>query len=148
MLRSIGECLMPTDRQTAIAHLQMLQAIIARMAESSRHVKTWTITLFAAVAFVSLEFQNAAYTVGAGIVVIGFIIDAYYVAMEKAYRAKFNCHAKRIRKDIPLGEDLFDLSPGNASPFFAGALVSPGTWPVYALLAVAALALALQPFYP
>ncbi len=137
---------MPTDRQTAVAHLQMLQAIIARMADSSRHVKTWTITLFAAVAVTSLEFQNAAYTVGAGIVVVGFIIDAYYVAMERAYRAKFNCHASRLRKDIPLGDALFDLSPGNASRFFPGALVSPGTWPVYALLAVAALALALRPF--
>ena len=145
MLRSIGECLMPTDRQTAIAHLQMLQAIIAHMAESSRHVKTWTVTLFAAVAIISLEFRDTAYIVGVGIVVVGFIIDAYYVAMEKAYRAKFNRHADRIRKDTPLGEDLFDLSPGNASPFFAGALVSPGTWPIYALLAIAATAAILLP---
>lgn len=139
---------MPTDRQTAVAHLQMLQAIISRMAESSRHVKTWTITLFAAVAFISLEFHNAACTVGAGIVLVGFIIDANYMAMEKAYRAKFNRHADLIRKDIPLGKDLFDVSPDNVFPFLASALVSPGTWPVYALLAIAALALALQPFYP
>lgn len=72
-------------------HLQMLQDVINRMASNSANAKTWCITLVSAIIILAADKENPQvieYTLLP--VIMFYILDVYYLAYEKAFRALYN----------------------------------------------------------
>jgi len=72
-------------------HLQMIQAIIDRMGRNSFLLKGWTVTLVAALIGLAAAGSNADLALIAAVVSLVFgLLDAYYLAVERNYRALYN----------------------------------------------------------
>lgn len=72
-------------------HLQMYQSIIARMASNSSAVKTWCVTLVAALlVLVSERDSEISIFITFIPIALFFILDTYYLSMEKRFRSAYN----------------------------------------------------------
>jgi hypothetical protein len=66
-----------------IAHLQMIQAIITRMASNSFLIRGWTVTLVAATFALAAKDADGRYILVAyGPTVMFWLLDGYYLAQE------------------------------------------------------------------
>ena len=72
-------------------HLQFLQGAIARMAQNSANLKTWTVTITAALFVLSAKDANGLYvTIAVLPISIFWMLDAYYLHQERCFRALYN----------------------------------------------------------
>jgi hypothetical protein len=83
--------LAPADNPAVMAHINLLQGIINRLAGNSSSCKTWCLTLVAALLSLSGATHVPAIVTVAlvPIVVFGFM-DTMYLAQERAYRDLYN----------------------------------------------------------
>lgn len=71
-------------------HLEFLQAIISRMASNSASLKTWAVTLTAALFALAAKDANARYVLVALLpIVVFWCLDAYYLRQERCFRALY-----------------------------------------------------------
>jgi hypothetical protein len=132
--------LAPAESPAVIAHLNMLQGIITRLAGNSAQCKTWCITIVAAVVAFAGALKNEKIVALAIIplAIFGFL-DAAYLANEKAYRDLYNRLAAKIRDGTYRLADCFVLSAPTDASHHIWAHVSWSVWPVYLGLIVAYL---------
>ena len=105
-----------------IAHLNMLQAIIARLAGNSAQCKTWCVAIISALFGLAgaTKSRSIAETAIIPILVFGFV-DAAYLANEKAYRDLYNAIAAKIRGRSYGLADFANLSgPHRCRPLYLG----------------------------
>src|SRR4051812_1017260 len=97
-------------------HLEFLQAAIARMAGNSFLLKGWSITLAAAILGLAVKEGGADFAlIGLLTVLVFAVVDAYYLALERGFRARFKTVAKTyVEGRVP----DFEMSPN----FTVGAL--------------------------
>jgi hypothetical protein len=80
--------------------LKMIQAIIDRMARNSFALKGWTVTLVAALIGLAAADSNRAFALIAVYVVVALAaLDAYYLAIERAYRVLYRSASSRSEND-------------------------------------------------
>lgn len=82
--------------QLRIAHLNLLQGVIGRMATSSSSVKNLVVTLVAA--SLALAFDKSSTVplfIACGATVLFGILDVYYLHLEQGFRAEYDRVAKR-----------------------------------------------------
>ena len=87
------------DSQEVIAHLTIMQGVIARMAENSRSCKVWCVTLVAAVLVLLArtgEPQHALIALGPA--VLFYMLDAYYLALERGFRDSYKAFVCKLHK--------------------------------------------------
>ncbi|MFI7430063.1 hypothetical protein ACIBPB_23980 [Micromonospora sp. NPDC049836] len=73
------------------AHLQMIQAVVSRLATQSTTVKGWCVTVTAAVLGFGVTTTTPVAVLIAGYVIAAFaMLDSYYLALERAYRTLYN----------------------------------------------------------
>src|SRR5438132_11650719 len=83
--------LAPAESPAVIAHLNMLQGIITRLAGNSAQCKTWCITIVAAIVAFAGAMKNEKLVALAIIPLAIFgLLDATYLANEQAYRDLYN----------------------------------------------------------
>jgi hypothetical protein len=102
-----------------LKHLEMIQAVIARMAQNSFVIKGWSITLVSALIAFGGEKSDPRYAilaVAAALVFWG--LDAYYLQLERRFRLLYDDAASRDMGTLSLNASTY------ASPYFQ-ALVSP-----------------------
>ncbi len=71
-----------------VEHLKMVQGVVARMAGNGARMKTWTVSLAAAVVVFSGLSDDPHWLVGAGgcaPVIVFWIMDARYLHLERCY---------------------------------------------------------------
>ncbi len=132
----------PADNPGVMAHLNMLQAVIARLAGNSVQCKTWCLAIVSALFGFAGAMKSDAILAAAIIPIAIFgLVDAAYLAQEKAYRELFNSLADKIRNNTYSLLDSFNLkAPANGGHYIA-ALKSWSVWPLYfGLVLVYALA--------
>jgi hypothetical protein len=79
-----------------IAHLNMIQSVIGRMAGFSASVKNFCVTICAAIIAVAFQKQIPMLTGAALTVVFIFgVMDTYYLALERRYRDLYERVAAR-----------------------------------------------------
>ncbi|MGW3786415.1 hypothetical protein ACWD5Z_17660 [Micromonospora chokoriensis] len=72
------------------AYLQMVQSVITRLSTQSTAVKTWCVTVTAALLGFGAKADTLIVVVIAFYVIVAFaILDAYYLCLERAYRALY-----------------------------------------------------------
>ena len=87
-----------------IKHLELVEAIIERMARNSFQLKGWTITLISLISvFATTNISNGWRVVVFGILLIPTIsfwcLDAFYLSLERKYRIFYT---KILENKIPL----------------------------------------------
>ncbi|MFZ1791547.1 MAG: hypothetical protein WAT92_24685 [Saprospiraceae bacterium] len=113
-----------------LKHLEFIQNIITRMNSNSFMIKGWAVTLIAAILIFADKTNSKDYLIVPLVaIILFFLLDAYYLCMEKQYRALYN-------KIVTMTEDEIDFTI-DASPFkisIYDAIKSPSIWLLYVLL--------------
>jgi hypothetical protein len=132
--------LWPADSPAAIAHINLLQGIINRLANNSASCKTWCLTLVSAL----LSLAGATRAPGivtfalVPVVVFGFM-DAMYLAQERAYRQLYADTVQSIRDRSYALRVAYAAGAPLTFDGFWSALKSWSIFPVYLSLLVSYL---------
>ena len=122
-------------------HLTILQDVIRRMAGSSASCKNWCILLVAAILVLVARAGAPAYALLALIPAVLFLfLDAYYLALEQAFRRSYDAFVDKLHAGAVTLADLYVVKPGR--PVRRQMLVSlrsTSVWPFYLALVVAIL---------
>ena len=120
------------------AHLGITQSVIQRMASNSASCKAWCITLVSAILVIVADKGDPRFAMIAIIPTTLFLmLDAYYLALEKRFRASYNSFIEKLHKESLKASDLYGVSPtGDMTEFFLESLRSLAIWPFYLTLGV------------
>jgi hypothetical protein len=121
-------------------HLQMIQAVVERMGRNSFLLKSWTVTLVAALIGLAADQASSDFAItAAGVALVFGLLDAYYLALERKYRALYNCV---IAPDSKVGEWSLTAEKVSAGDLW-GALSSPTVLPLHGSATACAIAVAI-----
>lgn len=120
------------------AHLSILQSVIQRMATNSSSCKAWCITIVSAILVVVADKGKPNFAFIALLPTILFLfLDAYYLALEKAFRASYNDFVRKVHTGTASTTDLYAVAPkGNMSHHQVTAMKSFSIWGFYIALFV------------
>lgn len=80
-----------------IAHLNMLQSTVSRMAGYSASAKNYCVTILAAVVALSMQAGTARLVLGAAVATLLFsAMDLYYLSLELRFREAYADAARRL----------------------------------------------------
>ena len=89
-----------------LKHLEMIQAIITRMASNSFLLKGWSVTLVSALFALAAKDSNPFFLFVAYVPCICFwLLDAYFLRQERLYRALYNETTKKMEGEITFSMD-------------------------------------------
>jgi hypothetical protein len=135
---------MTDERNENVKHLEMIQAIVARLASNSFFIKGWTLTVAgAAFGFAANRTDWRVAAIGSGVVLGFWALDSFYLRQERLYRMLYN----QVRQDVARGsearfsmniEQFQDLRPARRRDVFLSATLRS----YYLTLILAGLALA------
>jgi hypothetical protein len=92
-----------------VKHLEMIQAIVTRMAGNSFLVKGWTVTVAAALVAVAAKDSEARFALVALLPALSFWgLDAYYLRYERLFRQLYE--GVRTAPEETLVRDPYSLS--------------------------------------
>ncbi|MBA3034946.1 MAG: hypothetical protein FP814_00470 [Desulfobacterium sp.] len=119
-------------------HLGILQNVIQRMASNSSACKAWCVTLVSAVLVIVADKGKPDYAWIAMLPTILFAaLDAYYLALEKAFRNSYNDFISKLHRRSLTENDLYSVDPkGNMSRLQFESVKSFSVWGFYGSLAV------------
>ena len=120
------------------AHLQILQGIIQRMATNSTSCKAWCITIVSAILVLIADKGKPNLALLAFLPTFLFLaLDAYYLALEKAFRSSYNLFVRKLHGSELKLDDLFSVIPrGDMTKHQIEALKSFSVWGFYGALAI------------
>ena len=94
------------------AHLTILQGVIQRMAENSRSCKVWCVTLVSAILVLVARTGEPRHALLALAPALLFLLlDAYYLALERAFRNSYNAFVDKLHTGGLATEDLYSVKP-------------------------------------
>ncbi len=97
------------------AHLQSLQSVIQRMAGNSTSCKTWCITVVSALLLLVAEHGKPEFAHITLIPTLLFLaLDAYYLALEKAFRASYTDFVRKLHAGLAKAADLYAVEPAGS----------------------------------
>jgi hypothetical protein len=117
-----------------VKHLEMVQAIVARMANHGATLKNWCITATTAVCGFAVTLQRPLIALLALLPIVTFaLLDTQYLRVERRFRALFD----RIRVEDWATPPDFEISlQGAPKVNYWGVFISWSIASFYALLAV------------
>ncbi len=121
-----------------------MQQVIGRMASNASNCKAWSITIVSAILAVGSDKASANFVLVALVpAYLFFLLDAYYLALEKGFRRAHNAYVDRVNKGVEEPTDLFAIEPrGNFWADAIAAAASFSVWPFYVLMIIAIFAFA------
>jgi len=86
-------------------HLQFIQDIVTRMGGNSFLLRGWSVSLITAIVGFALKSEGATYGTyllftAIFLVIVFWLLDAYYLSYERAYRCLYKEVAKMAEEDI------------------------------------------------
>jgi hypothetical protein len=115
------------------AHLAIIQNVIQRMASNSSQCKTWCITIVSAILVIVADKGKPDFAWIALFPAVLFLsLDAYYLSLEKSFRASYNDFVIKVHSSTLKAEDLYSVLPfGNMPTHRWDALASFSVWGFY-----------------
>ena len=115
--------------QARVAHLNMIQAIITRLAGYSATLKNFSLTTAGAIVALTIEKGvPIMFAAAIGVVILFMILDAYYLAQERCFRSLYNDKADEAYDQA---HDLSIRHPGVTLKQTLRALGSTSVWAFY-----------------
>jgi hypothetical protein len=100
------------DSPAVQSYLTILQGVIGRMAGNSANCKTWCVSIVSAILVLIADKGKPDYAFIALIPVgIFCLLDAYYLAQERAFRDIYNDFVNKLVSEHARASDLFSLQP-------------------------------------
>lgn len=100
--------------ERTVKHIELLQAVITRLAQNSFSYKGWSITLVAAILALAAKESRPQYLLVALIPALAFWgLDAYYLRQERLYRKLYDGVRKAPPADTETNLFSMDTSPFN-----------------------------------
>jgi hypothetical protein len=132
-----------------IKHMEMIQAVVSRLAGNSSLVKGWALTLTGALLGFAVDRSSSGLAAAALVPIVFFWgLDAYYLRAERLFRELYN----EVRKATAQTADPFYMA-ATSSDFTARVSEEVKSWPrtlirttlvvFYGLLAVVSVVLIL-----
>ena len=107
-----------------ISHLQMIQSIIDRMGKNSFSLKGWSVGIMIAIYAFAGQNYNKAVIVTLIPLIIFWILDSYYLMLERKYR--------RLYDDFDMNFNNISLKMNEIKKFeFIRNIFSKTIWPFY-----------------
>jgi hypothetical protein len=120
-----------TNDDKHVKYLEMIQAVIARMASNGFAVKGWSTALVTVILAFLAKDGNPAYAWLAFFPIMTFwTLDAYFLSLERAYRGLYNAVRTGCRVD-------FDLTPPKTD--MIRCLFRPAVASIYVMLTAVTL---------
>jgi len=118
------------------AHLTITQSVIQRMATNSASSKAWCVALVSAILVVVADKKQPDLALIALLpIALFFVLDGYYLALEKAFIAAYNDFIDKLHQRKIDASDLYAIAPkGSLIWSFLRALGSFSIWPFYCTL--------------
>lgn len=115
------------------AHLGILQSVIQRMAGNSTSCKTWCITVVSALLLIVAEQDRPEFAHVTLLPTFLFLaLDAYYLALEKGFRASYTDFVRKLHSGMAKAADLYAVEPAkNRVRYQVEALKSFSVWGFY-----------------
>lgn len=124
-----------------VKHLEMIEAIIERMAKNSFQLKGWAMTLVAAIIALSTKDADQRFILFALIPVLGFwVLDSFYLQQERKYKELYTQILVKEEKDIDFSMDTSLIKTKRTK--FLSCMFAKVEW-IFYLLIIAAVALLL-----
>lgn len=129
-----------TVESTAVqSYLNILQAIINRMATNSANCKTWCVTLVSAILVIIVDKGKADYIWITLIpVFLFFFLDAYYLGLERDFRSLYNTFIRNLHAGNISANEVFTISVdgsfAHTAVLVANSMLSFSIFPFYTLL--------------
>ena len=115
-------------------HLEINQNVIMRMGENSRTCKVWCVTLVSAVLVLVAQTGKANHAlIALGPTVLFYVLDAYYLSLERGFRRSFGYFVYRLHKGRVSSSDLFIVD-------FKGSIPRGTLWAMF-------ISFTILPFY-
>ncbi len=93
-------------------HLDIMQGVIARMAENSRNCKIWCVTLVAATLVLVARTGEPRHALIALVPTLLFLfLDSYYLALERSFIRSQNRFVANLHKGELNRSDIFIVAP-------------------------------------
>lgn len=129
----------PIDPQLRAKHLEMIQAIITRVAGYSAAVKNLCVTVVTALGgFAIANTQEGLGALATALIVIFALLDAQYLRVERRFRTLFD----HVRKSDWKQATDFSLDISQAAPPpLVKSFLSWSVWTFYLPLAIVAVAI-------
>ena len=108
-----ADTVLRNSMETKIAHLQMIQAVITRLAGNSFMIKRWSVTLVAALFALAAASTNVLFVYLAYFPVFMFwSLDAYFLRHERLFRKLYDDvrSAKEEHVDFSMNTQPFEES--------------------------------------
>ncbi|WP_139703767.1 hypothetical protein [Aeromonas hydrophila] len=133
-----GQIVIDGDSPSIQTHLAILQNVIQRMASNSSASKAWCVTLVSAILVIVADKGKPDYAYIAMLPTFVFAaLDAYYLALEKAFRNSYNSFISKLHNRTLTEIDLYSVTPkGNMSNLQLDSIKSFSIWGFYASLTV------------
>lgn len=130
-----------------IKHLEMIEAVIERMAKNCFQLKGWAMTLVAAICALSTQGSDKKFIILAFVPILGFwILDSFYLQQERKYKLLYKNVAAKKEENIDFNLDT-SLAEGTVKETkclcFANCMFSVSEIWFYPIIAVAIIVLAL-----
>lgn len=138
MSETTGNLSISGESPSIQTHLGILQNVIQRMAANSSSSKAWCITLVSAVLVIVADKGKPDYAFIAMLPTFIFAaLDAYYLALEKAFRNSYNDFISKLHSKSLTETDLYSVAPkGNMSKLEWESIKSFSVWGFYSSLAI------------
>ena len=122
-------------------HLEIMQAVIQRMAENSRSCKVWCVTLVAAILVLVAQTGEPRHALIALVpTVLLLFLDSYYLALEGAFRRSYTKFVDKLHQGELSTCDIYRVVPtGMGLTSVVRCLGSVSIWLFYPLLAITIL---------
>ncbi|MEA5581178.1 hypothetical protein VB620_07480 [Nodularia harveyana UHCC-0300] len=123
------------DSNSVQSYLNILQGVIARMANNSASCKTWCISLVSATLVVLADKNKPTYAwISLIPILLFFLLDSYYLGQERSFRQIYNNFVNHLHSGEVTVNHLFKLTP-------------PKGMNVVSLLFKSSLSFSVYPFY-
>lgn len=113
-------------------HLDMIQAIVTRLAGNSFLLKGWNVTLVTALFAFAAKDSKAYFVYLAYLPAVTFwLLDGYYLWQERTYRALFDVIRKKDESDIDFSMDPAQIPDDDEKPTWIKAVFSRTVLPLH-----------------
>lgn len=129
------------DSPSVQSYLSILQDVIGRMGTNSAGCKTWCIALVSAIVVIISDKSNPNLAWATLIpIVLFFFLDAYYLGLERRFRANYDTFIRKLHSGTADMEDIFiiTLEQGLGKTLEATfkACISISVWVFYGFLLI------------
>ena len=113
-------------KEVNVEHLQMIEGVINRLAGNSASMKGWFLAVITALGGFSVSNNCGLFLwIAVAFGIAFWILDSYYLALERCFRKLYNDVAKENKNIIPFSMDVSKYNIGKKC--VVSAMFSPST---------------------